>query len=198
MGSPSSALKGIAQCHGSRHRRNSVIAGSFSPMSSQTDSIFSALTLRNDSYFNNQSLGLFVRRVSCALLGLAKTLESVGSAAVDAIQEIRKCLYLQHFHRGLRERPTVPKTRLYIECPNCHMQYMMKDFGLTYSNGAYIENVAGEAEWQRLICPCQPRVPHRFKLKETARLRVLGENETEQTHYQLKAVRFPRVAEASS
>ena len=30
----------------------------------------------------------------------------------------------------------VSKTRLYVECPNCNMQYMLKDFGLTYSNGA--------------------------------------------------------------
>ncbi len=67
---------------------------------------------------------------------------------------------------------------------------MMKDFGLTYSNGAYIENVAGEPEWQRLVCPCQPKIPHRFKMKETARLRVFSENEAEQTHYQLKSGRF--------
>ena len=73
------------------------------------------------------------------------------------------------------------------------MQYMMKDFGLTYSNGAYIENVTGESEWQRLVCPCQPKTPHRFKLKETARLRVLSDNEAEQTHYQLKVGRFASV-----
>jgi predicted Zn finger-like uncharacterized protein len=34
----------------------------------------------------------------------------------------------------------MPRTRLYVECPSCHMQYMVKDFSLTYSNGAYIEN----------------------------------------------------------
>ncbi len=93
----------------------------------------------------------------------------------------------------------MPKTRLYVDCPNCHMQYMMKDFSLTYSNGAYIENVVGESEWQKLVCPCQPKIPHRFKVKETARLRVFSENEAEQTHYQLKVGRFAEArAEASS
>jgi hypothetical protein len=43
---------------------------------------------------------------------------------------------------GLRPE-TMLKTRLYVECPNCRMQYLMKDFDLKYSNGAYIENVAG-------------------------------------------------------
>jgi hypothetical protein len=59
---------------------------------------------------------------------------------------------------GLRPE-TMLKTRLYVECPNCRMQYLMKDFDLSYSNGAYIENVAGSPEWQRLICPCQPQTP---------------------------------------
>jgi hypothetical protein len=75
------------------------------------------------------------------------------------------------------------KTRLYIECPNCHMQYLKKDFGLTYSNGAYIENVAGAPEWQRLLCPCRPRNPHRFKLRETTRLHVFSADESERTHF---------------
>ena len=35
----------------------------------------------------------------------------------------------------------VPKTRLYIECPGCRMQYMVKEFALTYSNGARIEKI---------------------------------------------------------
>jgi hypothetical protein len=81
------------------------------------------------------------------------------------------------------------KTRLYIECPNCHMQYLMKDFGLTYSNGAYIENVAGSPEWQCLICPCQPQSPYKFKLKERTRLHVFDENDSEQTHFSLKPVK---------
>ncbi len=78
------------------------------------------------------------------------------------------------------------KTRLYVECPNCRVQYLMKDFGLAYSNGAYIENVAGSPEWQRLICPCRPREPHKFKLKEKTRLHVFDENDSEQTHFSLK------------
>jgi hypothetical protein len=77
----------------------------------------------------------------------------------------------------------MPKTRLYVECPSCHMQYLVKDFALTYSNGAYIEDVAGEPEWQRLICPCRPRDRHRFKLRETARLHVFLEAESERTHF---------------
>lgn len=89
--------------------------------------------------------------------------------------------------KGIRN--PMPRTRLYVECPNCHMQYMVKDFSLTYSNGACIENVAGSPEWQRLICPCQPRNPHRFKLKERARVHVFSESEREQTHFSLKAMK---------
>jgi hypothetical protein len=81
------------------------------------------------------------------------------------------------------------KTRLYVECPNCHMQYLMKDFGLTYSNGASIENVAGSPELQRLICPCQLGTPYKFKLKERTRLHVFQENESEKTHFSLRPVR---------
>jgi hypothetical protein len=75
------------------------------------------------------------------------------------------------------------KTRLYVECPNCQMQYLMKDFGLTYSNGAYIENVAGAPEWQRLLCPCRPQNPHKFKLCETTRLHMFSVDESERTHF---------------
>jgi len=64
----------------------------------------------------------------------------------------------------------MPTTRLYFECPNCHMQYLLKKGALYYSNGAYIENVAGAPEWQRLLCPCRPGTPHKFKLSETTRL----------------------------
>jgi hypothetical protein len=78
---------------------------------------------------------------------------------------------------------TMEKTRLYIECPNCHMQYLMKDWGLTYSNGAYIENVAGAPELQRLLCPCRPGNPHKFKLRETTRLHLFSEDESERTHF---------------
>jgi len=68
------------------------------------------------------------------------------------------------------------------------MQYLIKDFGLTYSNGAYIEDVAGLPEWQRLICPCQPHEPYKFKLREKTRLHLFGENESEKTHFSLKPV----------
>ncbi len=81
------------------------------------------------------------------------------------------------------------KTRLYIECPHCRMHYLMKDFGLTYSNGAYIENIAGSLEWQRLICPCRPYEPYKFKLKERARLHVFAESDSEQTHFSLRPVK---------
>jgi hypothetical protein len=55
-------------------------------------------------------------------------------------------------------------TRLYVECPNCRLQYLVKKGALYYSNGAYIEKVAGSSEWQRLLCPCRPENPYKFKL----------------------------------
>jgi len=64
---------------------------------------------------------------------------------------------------------------------------MVKEFGLTYSNGARIEDVDESAEWQLLFCPCQPRQPYKFRLREKARLYVLPENEAEQTHFSLPA-----------
>jgi len=81
----------------------------------------------------------------------------------------------------------MPKTRLYIECPNCHMQYMLKDFKLTYSNGAYIENLTDSTEWQHLVCPCRPKNPYQFKVRERARIHVFLENEVERTHFSLTA-----------
>ena len=77
------------------------------------------------------------------------------------------------------------KTRLYVECPHCRMQYMVKDFGLTYSNGAFIEHAGENGERQRLFCPCSPRIPYEFKLREKARLHVFSESEAEKTHYSL-------------
>lgn len=77
------------------------------------------------------------------------------------------------------------KTRLYVECPNCQMQYMVKDFGLTYSNGARIEDIDDSAEFQRLICPCKPREPHKFRLRERARIHVFSESDPERTHFSL-------------
>jgi hypothetical protein len=74
-------------------------------------------------------------------------------------------------------------TRLYVECPNCHRHYLVKKGELTYSNGAYIENVAGAPEWQRLLCPCQPEKPHKFKLSETMRLHVFSDDESERTQF---------------
>jgi hypothetical protein len=74
------------------------------------------------------------------------------------------------------------KTRLYIECPKCHTQYLVSGIALSYSNGAYIENVAGTPEWQRLVCPCSPENPYKFKLSETMRLRVFADEEGESTH----------------
>jgi hypothetical protein len=65
------------------------------------------------------------------------------------------------------------------------MQYMVKDFSLTYSNGAYIENAKEAPEWQELICPCRPGERYTFKLKEKARLHVFAESESERTHYSL-------------
>jgi hypothetical protein len=63
------------------------------------------------------------------------------------------------------------------------MQYLLKEIALTYSNGAYIENVAGAPEWQRLLCPCRPDTPYKFKLSETMRLKVFSADESEHTHF---------------
>jgi hypothetical protein len=78
------------------------------------------------------------------------------------------------------------KTRLYIECPNCHTQYLMKKGELTYSSGAYIENVAGVLDAQRLLCPCRPHTPYRFKMSERQRLHVFSSDENERTHFTIK------------
>jgi hypothetical protein len=75
------------------------------------------------------------------------------------------------------------KTRFYVECPNCHTRYLIKKGGLTYSNGASIENVAGAPEWQRLLCRCREGNPYKFKLSETIRLQVFSNDESERTHF---------------
>jgi hypothetical protein len=67
---------------------------------------------------------------------------------------------------------------------------MVKEFALTYSNGACIENLADTDDWQQLICPCQPKQPFTFKLKEKARLRVFSDDETEQTHFSFPARKY--------
>jgi hypothetical protein len=77
----------------------------------------------------------------------------------------------------------MPKTHLYVECPHCDMQYLVSGIALSYSNGAYIENVAGSPGWQRLLCPCRPDTPYKFKLSETMRLRVFSADENEHTHF---------------
>src|ERR1700727_2328773 len=78
---------------------------------------------------------------------------------------------------------SMPKTHLYVECPNCYMQYLVSGMALCYSNGAYIENVAGAPGWQRLLCPCRPDTPYKFKLSETMRLRVFSASDNEHTHF---------------
>jgi hypothetical protein len=77
----------------------------------------------------------------------------------------------------------MPKTELYVECPNCRMQYLVSGIALRYSNGAYIENVAGMPETQRLLCPCRMDTPYKFKLSETMRLQVFASDESERTHF---------------
>ena len=54
---------------------------------------------------------------------------------------------------------------------------------LRKSNGAYIENVAGAPEWQRLLCPCRPGEPYKFKLSEATRLHVFSNDERERTQF---------------
>jgi hypothetical protein len=75
------------------------------------------------------------------------------------------------------------RTRLYVECPNCHTHYLIKKGALSHSNGAHIENVAGAPEWQRLLCPRRPGNPYKFKLSETRRLKVFSDDESEHTHF---------------
>ena len=62
---------------------------------------------------------------------------------------------------------------------------MVKDFGLTYGNGAHIEDTNDSAEFQRLVCPCNPREPYKFKLRERARIHVFSESDPERTHFSL-------------
>jgi hypothetical protein len=76
----------------------------------------------------------------------------------------------------------MPTTRLFVECPNCHAQYLLKG-PRTYSNAAHIENVAGAPGWQRLICPCRPREPYKFNLTEKTRLQVVPADDSERTHF---------------
>jgi len=84
--------------------------------------------------------------------------------------------------QGFCPNTLMSKTRLYIECPNCHTQYLVSGIALSYSNGAYIENVAGAPEMQRLLCPCRTQAPYKFKLSETMRLRVFADDDSERTH----------------
>ncbi|HEX4485518.1 MAG TPA: hypothetical protein VH088_04585 [Terriglobales bacterium] len=77
----------------------------------------------------------------------------------------------------------MPTTRLFIECPHCHQQYRLKKGPLTYSNGAYIENVAGAPEWQRLLCTCRPNEPYKFRLTEKTRVQVVSDEDSERTHF---------------
>jgi hypothetical protein len=68
----------------------------------------------------------------------------------------------------------------------------MKKSALKYSNGAYIENVAGSPEWQRLVCPCRPNNPYKFKLSEATRLQVFSNDEKERTHFVREQKKAPK------
>jgi hypothetical protein len=46
-----------------------------------------------------------------------------------------------------------------------------------------LRNVAGAPEWRRLLCPCPPGNPHKFKFRETTRLHVFSQDESERTHF---------------
>ena len=45
------------------------------------------------------------------------------------------------------------KTRLYVKCPTRRRHYLTKKSALKYSNGAYIENVAGAPEMAQIALP---------------------------------------------
>jgi hypothetical protein len=74
-------------------------------------------------------------------------------------------------------------TRLFIECPTCHQKYLVKKELFTYSNGAFIEKVAGAPEWRRLLCPCRPNAQYKFRLEEKTRVQVLSDEDSDLTHF---------------
>ena len=74
-------------------------------------------------------------------------------------------------------------TRLFIECPNCHQKYLVKDGLFNYSNGASIEKVAGAPEFRRLLCPCRPNQPYKFRLAEKTRVLLVSDENSERTHF---------------
>ena len=57
----------------------------------------------------------------------------------------------------------------------------MKDGPLKYGNGAYIEKVAGTVEMHRLLCPCTPHEPYKFKLSERVRVQVVSDEDSDRT-----------------
>jgi hypothetical protein len=77
----------------------------------------------------------------------------------------------------------MPTTRLFVECPKCRQRYLVKGGLSKYSNGAYIEKVAGAPEWQRLLCSCSPNEPYRFRLGEKTRVQVVSDEDSERTHF---------------
>jgi hypothetical protein len=74
-------------------------------------------------------------------------------------------------------------TRLFIECPNCHQKYSLKEGLSNYGNGASIEKVAGAPEFRRLLCPCRPNQPYKFKLSEKTRVLVVSDEDSERTRF---------------
>jgi hypothetical protein len=74
-------------------------------------------------------------------------------------------------------------TRLFIECPNCHQKYSVKEGLSRYSNGAYIEKVAGGADMGRLLCPCRPDEPFKFRLAEKTRVLLVSDEDSERTRF---------------
>jgi hypothetical protein len=58
----------------------------------------------------------------------------------------------------------MPTTRLFIECPHGHQQYILKKAPLTSSNAAYIENVAGAPSGSAFSVLAVPTNPTGFGL----------------------------------
>src|SRR6266576_556019 len=67
-------------------------------------------------------------------------------------------------------RSHMPTTRLFVECPNCHAQYLIKGLR-TYSNGAIIENVAGTPATAYLSLPTRRTV--QVQIERKIRLHVV-------------------------
>jgi hypothetical protein len=74
-------------------------------------------------------------------------------------------------------------TRLFIECPNCHQKYSLKEGLFNYGNRAFIEKVAGASDLRWLLCSCRPNQPYKFTLAEKTRVLLVSDEDSERTRF---------------